>query len=138
MESAPVKRLTGGCSLLVVLAATTVTLAVGTAIKSPCATGNWGDGRQYRLFCYSDIVPLYGTEHLSAGRLPYVNPCPISAGQQCDEYPVLTMYFMRLTAWVGHGYFGFFYANAALLGVLALVVGWALYRMAGEPARYCA
>jgi len=58
MENRPVKRIAGGFSLLVVLAATTVTLAVGTAIKSPCATGNWGDGRQYRLFCYSNIVPL--------------------------------------------------------------------------------
>lgn len=132
------KRAAGGLSVLVVLLATTVTLAVGTAIKSGCATGDWADGRQYRRFCYSDIVPLYATEHLSTGRLPYVDPCPISAGQQCDEYPVLTMYFMRLAASVGKGFFAFFYANAGLLGLCALVTAWALHRMARDRALYFA
>ena len=32
------------------------------------------------------------------------------------------MYFMRLAAWIGHGYGGFFYANVALLSVCAFVV----------------
>ncbi|HLB76491.1 MAG TPA: glycosyltransferase 87 family protein, partial [Candidatus Dormibacteraeota bacterium] len=60
------------------------------------------------------------------------------AGQQCDEYPVLTMYLMRLTAWLGRGFFAFFYWNAALLGVCALVTAWALHRLAGDRALYFA
>ena len=127
-------------ALMVVLAATVVTLAVGGLVKGPCASGDWADGRQYRRLCYSDIVPLYGTEYLTGGRLPYLDRCPASAGEQCDEYPVLTMYLMRVTAWLDftHRYAGFFYANAALLGLFALITSWALYRMAGERALYFA
>jgi uncharacterized membrane protein len=137
VENVP-KRPAAGLSVLVILLATVVTLSVGALIKSRCAGGDWADGRQYRQFCYSDIVPLYGTEHLSAGRLPYLNPCPTSAGEQCDEYPVLTMYFMRIAAWLGRGYFAFFYVNAALLGLCALAAAWALHRMGGDRSLYFA
>lgn len=126
-----------GLSLVVVLAATVVTLTLGALAKQPCASGEWTDGRQYRRLCYSDIVPLYATEHLTGGRLPYLDACP-SGSEQCDEYPVLTMYLMRLSAWVGRGFAGFFYANAFLLGVSALVTSWALHRMAGDRALYFA
>ena len=86
----------------------------GLALKAPCASGEWGDGRQYTHLCYSDIVPLFGTEHLQGGRLPYIDHCPADAGQQCDEYPVLTMWFMRVggvdrTAATAQ----FFFANVA-------------------------
>src|SRR5436305_11340621 len=60
-----------------------------------CAAGRWS-GQQYSHLCYSDIVPLLGTEHLDGGRLPYLNGCPEQ--ETCDEYPVLTMYVMRLAA----------------------------------------
>ncbi|HET9723429.1 MAG TPA: hypothetical protein VFR44_06255, partial [Actinomycetota bacterium] len=75
----------------VVLACLAVTLAVGLAVKAPCAGGDWTDGRQYERLCYSDIVPLLGTEQLTGDRLPYLDPCVESDGQ-CDEYPVLSMY----------------------------------------------
>ena len=130
------------------VAATLVTLAAGAALKQPCASGRWTDGRQYRRLCYSDIVPLYGTERLTGGRLPYLDPCPRDAGEQCDEYPVLTMYFMRTSAWISQGvaglaghtptYAGFFYANALLLVLCALATTWALWRMAGVRALYFA
>lgn len=128
----------GGIALLIVLAATATTLAAGALVKAPCATGNWADGRQYRRLCYSDIVPLYGTEHLQGGRLPYLNPCPTATGGRCDEYPVLTMYLMRLAAWIGHGYGGFFWANAFLLSLLGLATAWMLFQTAGERALYFA
>jgi len=47
--------------------------------------------------------------------------CP--AGGVCDEYPVLTMYFMRVAAWVGgNTTAGLFTANAVLLWICAAVI----------------
>jgi uncharacterized membrane protein len=129
-----------GVSLAAVLTATCVTLVVGTAIKAPCASGNWGDGRQDRTLCYSDIVALYGTEHLQGARLPFFDPCPPDG--TCDEYPVLTMFFMRVSAWMARwfspSYTAFFVVNALGLAALTLFVSWALYRMAGARALYFA
>jgi uncharacterized membrane protein len=107
-----------------VLLATLLVLGAGVAAKAPCASGDWADGRQYKHLCYSDVVPLYGTEHLQERRLPYLDACPANEGQ-CDEYPVLTMYAMRLTAWLydatgGPG--GFFYWNVVLLVAFAFAV----------------
>jgi len=132
------KRALAGVSLTVVLAAALGTLAVGAILKRPCDSGNWGDGRQYSRLCYTDIIPLYGTERLTGGRLPYLNPCPPEAGAQCDEYPVLTMYLMRVAAWLGHTYQGFYYSNVILLTLCALFTALALYRIAGERALYFA
>lgn len=131
-------RAAASVSLVVVLAATLLTLGAGLALKAPCAAGSWGDGRQYRHLCYSDIVPLYGTEHLQGGRLPYLNHCPADAGEQCDEYPVLTMWYMRLAAWLGHGFGAFFYVNVAGLMLAALITSLSLYRMVGARALYFA
>jgi uncharacterized membrane protein len=135
--SSRARRAGAGVSLLAVLAATVVTLAVGGLVKEPCASGNWADSRQYRRLCYSDVVPLYGAEHLQGGRLPYLDRCPEAAGQ-CDEYPVLTMYLMRLAAWISGGYASFFWANALLLSLLALATAALLYTMTGERALYFA
>jgi len=142
---------TGSLGLVVVLVSTALVLAAAALWKQPCAGGNWGDGRQYRppRICYSDIVPLYGTERLQGGRLPYLDHCE----GQCDEYPVVTMYFMRTAAWIsnfiaelGSGscsagtssncYPSFFYVNAAFLFALALVTALLLYRLAGLRALY--
>ena len=112
-------------------------MLVGTAMKAPCASGNWGDLRQYHDLCYSDIVPLLGTEQLErsgphGARLPFFQTCAPVQGQECDEYPVLTMYFMRVAAWIsGPRYAAFYYANAALLFVCAGAIGLCLYVMAG-------
>ena len=123
------------------LAATVVTLSLGYALKQPCAAGDWSNGRQYRQLCYSDVVALYGSEQLQGGRLPYLDACRASTGQ-CDEYPVLTMYLMRaassIAARFGATYAAFFNANVVLLGILALAISWALYRMAGNRAVYFA
>src|SRR5213080_5155198 len=98
MEAGPGRRVVSGVSLAAVLTATCVTLVVGSALKAPCVSGNWSDGRQDRILCYSDIVPLYGTEHLQGPRIPFFDACPPDG--TCDEYPVLTMLFMRVAAWV--------------------------------------
>jgi uncharacterized membrane protein len=127
-----VERAARPVSLLLVLGCTCATLVLGSALKGPCASGAWSDGRQYRLLCYSDIVPLLGTEQLEGNRLPFFQPC-LETGGQCDEYPVLTMYFMRLTAWVGGSTTaGFFTANAILLWVCAAAIATFLYMLGGR------
>jgi uncharacterized membrane protein len=116
------------------------TLALGLAVKLPCASGDWSDGRQYTRYCYSDIEPLLGTEHLAGGRLPYLDPCPTSTGE-CDEYPVLTMYAMRIAAWASAstgGTAGFFFANVLILSIAALVVVVGTYMLVGPRALYVA
>jgi uncharacterized membrane protein len=110
------------------------TLGLGAALKVPCASGaGWDDGRQYRWFCYSDIVPLLGTEQLTGGRVPYLDACAHTEGQ-CDEYPVLSMYAMRLASWASNSLPGFFWANAILLSIAAAVVALCLYLLVGGRA----
>jgi uncharacterized membrane protein len=113
------------------------TLALGIALKAPCAGGDWGNGRQYRSYCYSDIVPLLRAEQLTGGRLPYLDACR-SANGECDEYPVLTMYAMRVAAWMSNGVGGFFYANVVLLSIAAFVILICLYLLVGSRALYFA
>ncbi len=118
-----------------VMACLAATLAVGVSLKAHCAGGDWTDGRQYRTYCYSDIVPLLVSEQLGGNRLPYLNPCVAPAGE-CDEYPVLSMYSMRLAAWMSNGTAGYFYANVLLLAIAAFVVVICLYLIVGSRALY--
>ncbi len=127
-----VERVGRPVSLVLILACTCGTMILGSALKGPCASGSWSDGRQYRLLCYSDIVPLLSTEQLAGNRLPFIQPC-LETGGQCDEYPVLTMYFMRVAAWVGGSTMaGFFTANAVLLWVCAAAIATFLYVLGGK------
>jgi uncharacterized membrane protein len=120
-----------------VFACLTGTLAIGLVVKAPCAGGDWSDGRQYTRLCYTDIVPLLGSEQLTGGRLPYLDGCAEAEGQ-CDEYPVLSMYAMRLAAWASDGIAGFFVANVALLTLAAFAIAFFLYLMVGGRALYFA
>ena len=71
-----VERAARPVSLMLVLGCLGATLILGSALKGPCANGSWADGRQYRLFCYSDIVPLLNTEQLAGNRLPFFERVP--------------------------------------------------------------
>ncbi|MGH2681163.1 MAG: glycosyltransferase family 87 protein [Actinomycetota bacterium] len=125
-------------TLGLVLACLGGTLLIGAVHKAPCARDDWGDGRQYRLVCYTDIVPLFGTEQLKRGRLPYLDACTAS-GNNCDEYPVLTMYFMRVAGWVsGDSTARFFWVNALLLSACAGVVAGCLYLLDARRAMWFA
>jgi uncharacterized membrane protein len=122
-----------------VFACLAATLAIGVGTKAACADGDWSDGRQYTRLCYTDIVPLLGTEQLSSGRLPYLDACDANAPGECDEYPVLSMWAMRLAAWVsGNDVTRFFYANVVLLTVAVFVTTLGLYLMVGARALYFA
>ncbi|MEX0755266.1 MAG: glycosyltransferase 87 family protein [Actinomycetota bacterium] len=140
-QTGPARR---GIGLGLVLACLCATLAIGAAAKEPCADGVWSDGRQYTRLCYSDIVALLGTEQLVTGsRLPYLDPCVVRE-TACDEYPVGSMYAMRVAAWLApstgpalegaassRSYAGFFYWNAAILALAAVAIAVALYLLVG-------
>lgn len=122
-----------------VIASVVAVMGLGAAQKAPCADARWQDLRQYRLLCYSDIVPLLATEQLAGGRLPFLDPCVPLEGQNCDEYPVLTMYFMRAADWIaGDRYGPWFWVNTALLLVCALTTVAATYLVVGNRALYVA
>jgi uncharacterized membrane protein len=135
----PVPTATRRIGLGMVFVCLSGTLALGLVQKAPCGSGHWEDGRQYTRLCYTDIVPLLGTEQLSGGRLPYLDACDRSATGNCDEYPVLSMWAMRLAAWVsGPDVQAFFSANVVLLTLAAFATALALYLMAGGRALYFA
>jgi uncharacterized membrane protein len=55
---------------------------IGYGQKFPCRdVGNWTHNYQYTRVCYSDVLPLYSTEKLSEGKVPYIDH-PV-------EYPIL-------------------------------------------------
>jgi len=116
------------------------TLAVGLAFKFPCVVGDWNDGRPFTRGCYTDLVSLIQSEQLTGGRLPYLDPCEgVAEDSTCDEYPVLTMYTMRLTAWAsGPSNTRFFFANAILMWIAAFWIALCLYIMVGRRVLYFA
>ncbi|HYT09935.1 MAG TPA: glycosyltransferase 87 family protein [Mycobacteriales bacterium] len=125
--------------LRVLLALTLVTLALAWLQKSPCQNGAWTAGRQYTHFCYSDVIPLYYSERLNEGAVPYAD--------QAVEYPVLTGAFMGVSAWLARAYVraaagsalpdapdvqAYFNVTALLLAISMLVVTWSTFRLAGR------
>lgn len=128
-----------GASLGLVLTCVVATMALGTASKAQCASGAWGDLRQYRNLCYTDVVPLLDTEQLRGSRLPFLDRCVDVQTNNCDEYPVVTMYVMRLAAWIsGDDYAPFYWVNALLLTGFAAAIGVMLYVANGPRALYFA
>lgn len=128
----------------IVLSALAAALLIGflekaePGIRDGSCLGGLVHGRQADALCYSDIVPLYGTEGLQSGRLPYLQACSPPLEGQCDEYPPLTMYTMWLAALVATGYRTFFYANAVFLSIAAVATAWCLYVLARRRALYFA
>jgi hypothetical protein len=116
------------------------TLAVGLAVKAPCAVGDWNDGRPFTRGCYTDLVGLLRSEQLTGNRLPYLDPCHgIAEDSTCDEYPVLTMWTMRFTAWAsGPSTTRFFFANAILMWIAAFWIALCLFVMVGRRVLYFA
>ena len=134
----PPSRAAAAITLSALLASLAGTLLLAAVTKAPCAASSWADGRQYKQFCYTDIVPLLATEQLEHNRLPYLDACAAQSGP-CDEYPVLTMYFMRLAAWIsGPSGSRFLAANELLLGACAGAVAVCLYALVRERAFFFA
>lgn len=138
-----VTKTAGRISLATVLACATLTFGVGVAWKSYCAGGDWRDARQYTAACYSDIIPLLGTEQLAGNRRPFLDACVEPPSPQdrteCDEYPVLTMYFMRAAASLsGANVSAYFWSNVLLLWICAMVVAACCYFLVGKRALFFA
>jgi Glycosyltransferase family 87 len=106
------------------------TLLAGLALKAPCASGDWADGRPYTRYCYTDILALYTERGLSQGRVPFLD--------EPNEYPPLQAGLMWGTALVAHSDGGYLIANAIALSLLAGVVVAALRRRCGDRAVFVA
>jgi uncharacterized membrane protein len=105
------------------VAASAVAALLGYAQKLPCSSGGaWNSyTSQFQHACYTDIYPLYYSEGLSSGQVPY-------AGHPV-EYPVLIGAMMQLAAWAVHSVSDiysrgadFYYVTIAMLTV-CLVAG---------------
>lgn len=82
-------------AVAVLLVVTAGTLMLAFVQKSPCANAQWAHNDQYTRVCYSDVIPLWSTEQLDVGAVPYRDH-PV-------EYPVLTGGFMWVSAEVTRG-----------------------------------
>ncbi len=151
--------------LRVVLAIGILALLLSWCGKAACIQSNdqgtgldWSGHRQYVSMCYSDIVPLYGSEQLDKGAFPYrdswAEETTDDSGKQVTErrymeYPVLTGLFQWVNAkiadlWTSLAHSGilpaalpvavYFNASALLLGLAWLVTIWAVARTARRRA----
>src|ERR1700733_2554830 len=69
--------------------------ALGFLSKVACRAGAWDTAYGvYQAHCYTDIYPLYYSEQLAAGKVPYYG--------HHVEYPVLIGGAMQLAAWLVH------------------------------------
>ena len=119
------------------LAASVLAMLLAFAEKVPCRSGAWNyDAKQFQDACYTDIYPLYYTEGLSAGKVPYTGH-PV-------EYPVLIGGAMQAAAWLvrnidvairGREFFDF---TVILLAVCAVAGVLATARALGPDRRWAA
>jgi uncharacterized membrane protein len=81
----------GSASVLVIASLLADGLAFGA--KQACRAGAWDVGvEQYQAHCYTDIYPLYFTEKLASGAIPYFD--------HAVEYPVVIGAVMEAASWL--------------------------------------
>jgi hypothetical protein len=119
----------------VLAAASMLGMLLAFAEKLPCRSGAWFSYTgQFQRACYTDVFPLYYTEGLSAGQVPYRGH-PV-------EYPVLIGGAMQAAAWLVRNVSAavrgreFFDVTVALLAVCAVIGVLATARAAGEDRRW--
>ncbi len=122
-------------STAVLVAASVLAMVLAFAEKVPCRAGAWNSyAKQFQDSCYTDIYPLYYTEGLSAGKVPYTGH-PV-------EYPVLIGGAMQAAAWLVRNVDvvirgrEFFDVTVVLLAVCAVAAVLATARAAGPDARW--
>jgi uncharacterized membrane protein len=125
-------------SVTALVAAALTGSALGLLSKAACRAGAWNIGiEQYQAHCYTDIYPLYFTEGLSAGKVPYLGH-PV-------EYPVLIGAAMQAAAWVVSPISNalirgreFFDVTVVLLTLFAVAAALATAYLAGPSRRWTA
>jgi len=141
IQPGEIARRAGSSGLVPMLVLTSVVFGAGAIQKSFCANRSYAEKREGVSFqCYSDVGVLLFNEQLERGRLPYVDACRPSP-VDCDEYPVLTMYVMRAAASFpggGDPYVRFYWTNAALLLVCALITTYCLVRLGAKTELFAA
>jgi uncharacterized membrane protein len=121
----------------VVVMATLGTFGTAILVRAPCVAS--ASDVEFP-WCFSQFRELYFIESIGGGRLPYVDDCTPRLGEPCDEYPVLTMYAMRITGWMvpDGDLTAFYYVNTALMLLCAAVVAYLLAVRVGKRALYFA
>ncbi len=119
----------------VLLAASVLAAVLAFAEKAPCRSGAWNYyPKQFQDACYTDIYPLYYTEGLAAGKVPYTGH-PV-------EYPVLIGAAMEAAAWLVRNVSQvirgreFFDVTVVLLAACLVAGVLATARAAGPGARW--
>lgn len=140
--------------LRVLLFLAVVGLVLGFGSKTPCLEQHetkpgqyevlWGGHNEYARACYTDVVPLYGSEGFDKGFAPYRDHRPDGRWM---EYPVLLGYFQYAAAGAAHAWSSgaasgvlpplapalvFFAVCALAIAAAWLVVVWATARLAGD------
>ncbi len=124
--------LAGSASVLVV--ASLISAGLAFWAKEACRAGAWNVGvEQYQAHCYTDIYPLYFSEGLADGKIPYLD--------HHVEYPVIIGAVMQGAAWAVHAIANpytrglqYFDVTVALLAVF-LVAGVLATAYCAGPAR---
>ncbi len=131
------RALSAGTATALILASL-VGCALAFAEKEACRAGAWNIGvEQYQAHCYTDIYPLYFTEGLSAGQVPYYD--------HDVEYPVVMGAAMEAVALIVHPITNpairgreFFDVTVALLCVCLVAGVLATAYCAGRKRRWTA
>jgi uncharacterized membrane protein len=120
---------------VVLVAASVLSMMLAFAEKVPCRSGAWNFyAKQFQDACYTDIYPLYYTEGLAAGKVPYTG--------HHVEYPVLIGAAMEAAAWSVRNVSAvirgreFFDVTVGLLAVCAVVVVICTAQAAGQDRRW--
>ena len=128
--------------LIAMLVLTGAMVGLGALQKAPCASTSWlTEQHPGAVQCYTDLPALYRSEQLTGDRLPYVTPCTTSP-VPCDEYPVVSMYTLRIAAWTaparGDPVPWFFATTAVVLLLCALWTTWCLERLGARTILFAA
>jgi uncharacterized membrane protein len=109
----PLAALAGSAPVLIAAALAGSLLAF--VEKLPCRDGAWNiAARQFQLACYTDIYPLYYSEGLYQGKVPY-------AGHPV-EYPVLIGAVMQAAAWLARPVTGIYPRGRAFYDITSVIL----------------
>jgi uncharacterized membrane protein len=125
-------------SVTVLVTASLAGSALALLSKAACRAGAWNVGvEQFQAHCYTDIYPLYFSEGLSKGQVPYLGH-PV-------EYPVIIGAAMQAAAWIVSPISDqvirgreFFDVTAAMLTLCTVAAVLATAYLAGPARRWTA